>query len=303
MSTQTSDASKMQVVTTSDTDNVLKVNKKNKDRVWEIDFMRAICIFIVWFDHTMCDILMCSPYQTPFGQAVLKIATWYWYCEYRAIIQPFMVYVFVALSGISCVLCRNNFRRSLKMLCLAGLFTVITWWAQTIMRIPCLITFNIIHLVSVSTLVYGLIELFEKHVAKIPTLVIVIFAVLMVLFGEYFIYCVSKGLGPDSPSTSVLDFYKYYNPTADSLGSIFFQHKGSMYNKADFLPLFPSLGYFLLAACFARRAYKDRKTLFPGFNTEKAKFVLFCGRHTLWIYFGGQIVMFGLVYLLNMLIN
>lgn len=287
-------------------DGEIKANSSvgKKDRVWEIDFLRALCIFLVWFDHTMCDIIMCGPnFNTEFGKKILEIADWYWYCEYRMIIQPFMVYVFVALSGISCILCRNNFRRSLKMLCFSGLFTIITWWAQTVMGIGCLITFNIIHLVSVSTLVYGLMELFEKHVGKIPNIIIVVFALAMILFGEYFVYCVKHGLGPASEAKCFLDIYKYYNPEPDSIGSIFFMHSQAMSGKADFLPLFPSLGYFLMAAVFARHAYKDRKTLFPKFRQEKARFVLFCGRHTLWIYFGGQVVMFGLVYLLSSLIN
>lgn len=285
-------------------DNVIKAPKGKSDRVWEIDFLRALCIFLVWFDHTMCDVLMLSPLMdTEFGSTLVNIAGWYWFCEWRRVIQPFMVYMFVVLSGISCVLCKNNFKRSLKMVVFSGLFTVITWWADTLFNIGCLITFNIIHVVTVSTLIYGLIELFEEKVCKIPGVVLVILAIAMVLFGEYFNYCVDCGLTAESSATNFLDIYQYYSPEKDSIASIFFMHKGAMEGKADFLPLFPSLGYFLLAAFAARRIYKDKKTLFPKFNTQKAKFVLFCGRHTLWIYFGGQVVMYGLIFILATLIT
>lgn len=56
-------------------DGEIKANSSvgKKDRVWEIDFLRALCIFLVWFDHTMCDIIMCGPnFNTEFGKKSSK---------------------------------------------------------------------------------------------------------------------------------------------------------------------------------------------------------------------------------------
>jgi len=269
---------------------------KKKNRVWEIDFLRALCIFLVWWDHTMCDVWMCaSLIDTPTGIKILEFARWYWNCEWRMVIQPFMVYVFVVLSGISCALTRSNFNRSIKMMTFAGIFTIVTFWADELFNLGILIVFNVIHLISFATFVWALIDVINSKV-KIPTVVWVIIALGCVLLGEY----VNYGFNIyklTNDSTALL-----FNPeTYQSFESLFFN--SPKYGVvADFLPVFPSIGYFLLGALAGKALYKEKKTLFPKFNPDKVKFICFCGRHTLWIYFGGQIVMFGLVFALSYLL-
>lgn len=56
--------------------------------------------------------------------------------------------------------------------------------------------------------------------------------------------------------------------------------------SADFFPLLPYLGYFLLGTVLGRRLYSQRCSLLPRVNTRNPiiRFLLLCGRHSLVIY-------------------
>lgn len=54
------------------------------------------------------------------------------------------------------------------------------------------------------------------------------------------------------------------------------------FESADFFPLLPFLGFFLLGACLGNTLYKNRESLFPHF--PKPRFLCLCGRHSLLIY-------------------
>lgn len=54
------------------------------------------------------------------------------------------------------------------------------------------------------------------------------------------------------------------------------------FESADFFPLLPNLGYFLLGAASGKALYQSRKSLFP--HLPKLRFFCFCGRHSLIIY-------------------
>lgn len=56
--------------------------------------------------------------------------------------------------------------------------------------------------------------------------------------------------------------------------------------SADFFPLFPFLGYFLLGAVAGRKLYPRRRSLFPrfSFTGPLSRFFRFCGCHALPLY-------------------
>ena len=65
------------------------------------------------------------------------------------------------------------------------------------------------------------------------------------------------------------------------------------FQSADYFPLFPYLGYFLLGACFGRIVYAQRKSLFPRLSFSP--FFCFCGRHSLALYLIHQPVLIFLI--------
>lgn len=65
------------------------------------------------------------------------------------------------------------------------------------------------------------------------------------------------------------------------------------FSSADFFPLLPYFGYFLLGAACGKRFYRDKISLFP--NSPHFSFLRFCGRHSLAIYLIHQPVLIGAI--------
>jgi uncharacterized membrane protein len=75
---------------------------------------------------------------------------------------------------------------------------------------------------------------------------------------------------------------------------------------ADYMPLFPWLGVFLIGCVIGRICYKDKKTLFTGRGKVMkaiARPVEFIGRHSLIIYLVHQPLVYAILFLIFMLIN
>ena len=80
----------------------------------------------------------------------------------------------------------------------------------------------------------------------------------------------------------------------------------SMPYMADYMPLLPWLGVFLIGCLIGRVCYTERRSLLPAKNkTAKAITapVEFVGRHSLIIYLVHQPIVYGIMYLIFMLIR
>lgn len=67
--------------------------------------------------------------------------------------------------------------------------------------------------------------------------------------------------------------------------------------SADYFPLFPNLGFFLLGAVLGRTLYRKKESLLP--NVRPNRFLCFCGRHSLAIYLLHQPILYGILLILN----
>lgn len=278
--------------------------KQKKQRIWEVDFLRGFCILLVAMDHLFCDFMivgMPAYGGTSVFGGLYDLAIWYWTCGWRAVIQPFAVIMFVFLSGISCSLSKSNALRSVKLAVIAGGMTVVLYLFYKITRMNLLIVFNVIHVLAICIAVWAVIELIEKYLLKrkLPWGILFGFALLSVLVGEVF----KLGYEGYAPMQEDIFYPSYEQAVIEGgiNGPLTWLFWNSMYRSADFYPLFPGIGYFLFGALFARGHYKNKTSLFPNAKTGGIKWICFCGRHTLWIYLGGQIVAYGIVYALAML--
>ena len=66
--------------------------------------------------------------------------------------------------------------------------------------------------------------------------------------------------------------------------------------SADYFPLLPNLGFFLLGAALGRSCYRGKRSLLPNALGESApiRFLCACGRHSLTVYLLHQPVILGL---------
>ena len=65
------------------------------------------------------------------------------------------------------------------------------------------------------------------------------------------------------------------------------------FESADYFPMLPYFGFFLLGACLGKTLYRDRRSLFPRFPASNLciRFLRFCGRHSLILYLVHQPVL------------
>ena len=250
-------------------------NKDKKNRAFELDLLRGIALIMMMFMHFSWDV------RYEFGVDVFSYLSSYWFW---VIVHPIILVLFVGVSGICCSFSRNNFKRGLKLLAVALAFTVVTSLITYFMHIYCLILFNVLHVLSISMLVYALITFIAgktKMSDKALTLVIGMFGIyIIVLKGNLFYY--------DGVSN---------NPILLMLGV---ELKDGI-SMADYMPLIPWMGVFLTGAALGRFIYPEKKTVFPNAGDRFRKIISpieFLGRHSLIIYLTHQPIMYFILFII-----
>ena len=252
----------------------------SKDRAWELDFLRGIAILMMVFMHMSWDVR----YEFGVDTFTYLYQGWFW-----SFIHPVIVVLFVSISGVCCTLSRNNVKRGLKLLAATVVMYATTFIIYKITGIECLILFNVLAVLTCGIFLYALIQFIETKTGADPRIVNLV----MGLAGLYIVIC---GCNID-----------YMNYCTDNILFIPFGFtiEGEPY-MADYMPLFPWLGVFLIGCVVGRACYKDKKTLFA--NKVKAMKVItrpveFIGRHSLIIYLAHQPVIYGILFVIFWLIR
>ena len=246
-----------------------------KERAFELDVLRGIAIVMMVFMHLSYDVR----YEFGCDMFAYLESSWFW-----AFVHPIITGLFVSLSGVCCAMSRNNLKRGLKLLAVALAFTIVTSLITKFMGIYCLILFNVLHVLAVSILLYYLVELIERKTGASYMAV----SFILVLAGIY-IMLLSNNIG-------------LYDHASDKLPLIIFgiTVKGEP-AMADYMPLIPWAGVFLIGSAAGRLCYREKKTLFPGRTGVCHKIVsplAFLGRHSLIIYLVHQVIGYGILWVI-----
>ena len=211
-------------------------------------------------------------------------ADWFW-----AFVHPFFIVIFVGVSGVCCTFSKNNLFRGLKLLGVAAGLTLATVLIKALLNIDCLIIFNVLALLAVSILIYSLIEFVEKKLKTDPK-------VTNALLGAG--GALISALGAD------LDWMDY------KTNNLIFLPVGFKMNvmpyMADYLPIIPWVGVFLIGCLVGRICYSERHSLCPAKNKTAGIICApfeFIGRHSLIIYLAHQPIVYGILFLIFMLIG
>lgn len=265
-----------------------------RQRIWEVDFVRGLMILFVVWDHFMWDIGYFETYKTGFFNWLFHLSEIY-YGRYgiRQIAQPVFVTMFVFTSGVSCSFSRSNGKRAIKMMIFALLLTAVTYAISSIVNDNLTMRFNVIHVIALSTALWTVIEFcwskciknWQKNIFGVVMLAVVLASIIV---GGY------SNFKPWDSDNKLFYFLVDHVSFKNNQPTDFYYFTGG-----DYLPFLPDFGWFLVGAFLGRVIYKEKKSIFPSVNPKFVSPITFCGRYSLWVYFGSQVFVFSFIYLFS----
>ena len=251
-----------------------------KNRASELDFLRGLALVMMLIQHIGYDL------RYEFGLPVFGIleTNWFW-----AFVHPVILVLFVGVSGTCSTFSNNNFKRGFKLLAVAAGLTFATYVATRFFSINCLIIFNVLHLLAISILLYAVVQYVEKK-AKIRP------AVTNMFLGFIGIYITAVGSTIENMNNATdnllflpVGFYIKNAPVV-----------------ADYMHIFPWMGVFFIGCVFGRVCYPEKKSLVP-MNMKKLHKIgaplEFMGRHSLIIYLAHQPIVYGILFLIFLVLG
>ena len=267
-----------------------------RKRIWEVDFLRGFMILFVVWDHFMWDVYFGStnPYQTGLFQWLEKVARSY-YSTYglRSLTHDTFVSMFVFTSGVSCAFSNSNGKRAIKMICFAMLLSAVTFAASSILGADVTVNFNVIHVIAMSVLIWAGLEWLTSKFKKDWQHNLygwLMFAIIItVLIVGY-----QAKVKPWTDENRIWFFLAEHSHTVPGFSEFW---------GGDYLAFFPDFAWFLVGGFLGKYLYKQKTTLFPKFNAKWVSPITFCGKYSIWVYFGTQLFMYGFFYLFNSVLN
>ena len=217
-----------------------------KQRIWELDAFRGLCILgmvVVHFIYDLVELYGVVQWQYPAVFTFLK--------NWGGVL-------FILVSGISATLGSHSVKRGLTVIGCGFLCTAVTfgmYWLGFAGK-GIIIWFGVLHCLGCCMILWYFFK-------KLPTLWLGVWGAVLIAAGFWL-----RG--------QLFEF-----PWLMPLG---FVYKGFV--SSDYFPLLLNLGFFLMGAVLGRTVYGKKKTLLPKVDhkTPALRFLCFCGKHSLWIY-------------------
>ncbi len=251
---------------------VVKLRKGAK-RLILLDELRGFALICMVIHHTFYDI------NFVFGAA--------WAGEVfdaLCIFQPFIWAIFIIVSGICCSLSRSPLKRGVLVFVCGCVITLVTAVIMPAMGISgAEIYYGVLTFIGISMMLAGLLR---PLVNKIPVLAGIIICVVLFTFT----YGTSNG-------TMLFGLIDLPQVQTDALAVIGI-HSAS-FRSADYFPLLPWVFIYFVGVNLGR--IKDK---FPAATYKShSKPLAFIGRQSLWVYMLHQPVLFGIVYLVKIIMG
>lgn len=234
-----------------------------KKRIWELDALRGLCVLgmvIVHLIYDTTDLYGLVNWNLPVAFLFL---------------QQWGGVLFLLISGISATLGRKHIKRGLLVFACGLVCTAVTYgmYCFGFSGKEIIIYFGVLHCLGICMLLWGLF----RH---LPTWALAVIGIVLTGVGLW--------MGT-LPTVS----YPWLMP-------IGLPYKG--FASSDYFPLLPNLGFFLLGAVLGKTVYRNKESLLPNVSqcNTVVRFLLFCGKHSLWIYLLHQPVLSGIFSLILM---
>ncbi len=239
-----------------------------KKRIWELDAFRGLCILGMVIVHFIIDLF--EIYRIVDG----TLPGWF------VFVRNWGGILFFLLSGICVTLGKRHVLRGLVVIGGGMLCTLVTFVLVKLgLFVPhMMIYFGVLHCLGSCMLLWSLFK-------KLPGWLLIPIAMLLIAVGLYW----------DSSATCVaLEDATFIEFLLNPLGI-------RSISSSDYFPLLPNLGYFLAGAALGKVLYRNKESLLPNVNPKNpiVAALLFCGKHSLWIYLLHQPILSGICMLLG----
>ena len=233
-----------------------------KKRIWELDAFRGICILGMVAVHFIYDLTV-----------LYALVPWQPPAEFL-FLQQWGGVLFLLLSGTCVTLGSKSVRRGGIVLGCGLLVSAATWVLYRHFSFPqsILIYFGVLHCLGACMLLW-------PFFSRLPRWALAILGAVLAAVGLYI-----NGMRVSYPWLMPLGI------------------PWQGFVTADYFPLLPNLGFFLLGAVLGKTFYKEKVSQFPGVNAQAIpiRFLTFCGRQSLWIYLLHQPILSGIFMLLTL---
>jgi len=231
-----------------------------KQRIWELDALRGVCILGMLVFHTLYDIT-----------ALFRLVSWQ-IPGWLTLIADAGARVFLLLSGLCVTLGSRPVRRGLSVFGCGMLCTLVTW-AMYMLGLSgqgIIIRFGMLHCLGLCMLLWPLCR--KLPIWALAAVGCALAAAGFLLEGIHVSHDWLMPLGITSPT----------------------------FSSSDYFPLLPHLGFFLLGAFLGKTVYRKRQTLLPRVDPQLwlLRFLRLCGKHSLWIYLLHQPVLSAVFWLI-----
>ena len=230
-----------------------------KQRIWELDAIRGICILGMVLVHVCFDLLMFKILQ-PTGTL---------YDIFHFLSQWGGV-LFFLISGICVTLGSHPIRRGLMVFGAGLLCTLVTagMYLAGMMSKSIIIYFGVLHCLGICMLLWPLLK-------KLPVWGLGILGIVIIAVGFYI-----KQFRVETFLLVPLGWMPHF------------------FASSDYFPILPNLGYFLMGIVLGRTLYRKKTSLLPKVNPNNPllRFFNFFGKHSLPIYLLHQPLVYAVIY-------
>lgn len=280
-----------------------KKPRRKRERAWELDALRGLAILLVVWDHVMYSVghifyidgweYSSSAFLNAFGEFALD----YWDSMLRVYGWPVFVFIFFFVSGVCTGFSRNNFLRGLRLAAVALLVTGATYVLDEVLGFSgTYIQFGVLHCLALCILLFSIVALPVDLLDRVKNGRFIKAAIYLAVAAALIAINYTCNITLYEVNTT-----NHVVPSTSPITGMFVYTRD--WWTADYFPLLPFFGFFMIGAACAPAFYPEGKSLLPKLDGKWNRFLTVPGKYSLYIYLGIQVVAIFLLWLLTLAIT